>query len=164
MEKNEKKAFSSGIDGISKIRQDYERYVSVREFHNAYMLILRSLRKEKNHTQELMKMGMNLINADVEKIWAYSFWKQHYLPVDISIKVDHNWLIDRVLEAGYDKVRTGVMGDLVIGPYPSYSWHNYRIKRDGICYICHNRAPLAKDHIRMLEAIAVRLLKEYAAL
>lgn len=48
------------------------------------MLVLKSLKTEKKHTAKLNTMAFNLINADVEKIWAYSIWKYHHLWIDLA--------------------------------------------------------------------------------
>ncbi|MBR2222389.1 MAG: hypothetical protein IJ972_05280 [Campylobacter sp.] len=157
---NEKK------DRFFEICQNYDRYVATKNFHDAYMLVLKSLKTEKKHTAKLKTMAFNLINADVEKIWAYSMLKYHHLRIDLAIKIDENWLLDRAIEAGYDSIKKMWIGTgVVIGPYPSYRFHSYELKRDGYCYICNNRGPLVyihKSYIPMLKAITTQLVEEYA--
>lgn len=142
----------------------FRRLYVAQNFHDAFLLLLSSLRSsKKNRKEEICALGIKMLETNVRKIWRwFPFGGYGELKLDYDYGCNLDWLIDRAIEAQFTKVRIQNKG-VVIGPFPSFSWHCYYLANKGENYsirYSNNLFASKQDIDNMLKSIGKQLIKE----
>lgn len=140
------------------------RFEVVQNYHDAFLLVLSTIRSSTiNRKKDICALGVKMLETNIRKVWKWSsFFGYGELKLDYDYGCSSDWLIDRAIEAQFTKVKKQNKS-IIIGPFPSLSWHSYYLSNKGANYsIRYSHAGFAQkqDINKMLYTIGLRLIEE----